>query len=121
MDSFTAQANPGNVTVETKKPSSSFGIVFLFLIVLALGVGAFTVYTLMGQNTPPQTTTIAEGENPFATQDAGDNPFSESALAESEGEAVNPFVEEDDSNPFAQFDTTTSTSPAQTNTYENPF
>lgn len=124
MDSFTAQANPGNMTLEGKKPSSFFRAIFLLLLIVTLAAAGVTTYLLLSrQSEAPAPVTTTETENPFTSTAAdSSNPFATGALTQSQGETVNPFAEETSDNPFSQFDTTANTSTTtRQSDYENPF
>ncbi len=125
MDSFTAQANPGNITQGEKGPSSFLRTIFLFLLIITLAAAGVTTYLLLSRRAaPPQTVSTTETENPFAatTEANATNPFAEATLSQSGGETVNPFADEVPSdNPFSQFDTTTTSNTSGTGDYDNPF
>lgn len=124
MDSFTANVvTPGEMQMpQPQNPKKSFRVVFMLLLLAVLASAVATAFILISGQKPqiaanPSPVPTKE-ENPFVTEPAQTNPFSETAEVESV--AANPFSDDTSDNPFDQFDTL-ATSSSDTETYQNPF
>lgn len=119
--------NPANFIVHSpasQKPSSSFRIIFMVLLLGVLVSAAATTYILVTGKKPnlvPTSPSLQTSlENPFASETESSNPFADTTSTE---DTSNPFAgtETASTNPFDQFEAGSSATSPNASGYENPF
>jgi hypothetical protein len=124
MDNFTvstvSQGDLQPVASEHKAPSKRFRLVFLLLLLATLASALATTYILMTGKTlaptPTKSPAAVAPVNPFASDSAQVNPFSDPSqlAATSSG---NPFADSQSTNPFDTFDTSATTPSSAANPF----